>query len=196
MEDCTPSDPVLVKYLGIDDDNVFRETAFPGETTLGEVANIDDGSIYLNLRFEGVQYLKKLEYARDYDDKDEYCTEFYFSLYPLNAHLPKDAPVADEVLIAIIDRLAQALWGQRQAFMDLLGSEELGIIWDGPSRPPDMKSSNEVSYYLDEVISSLVVKQRFKKDRRDRSITLSTLRKQAYGLDHIIDEVIEEVKKG
>ena len=59
-----------------------------------------------------------------------------------------------------------------------------------------MKSSNEVSYYLDEVISSLVVKQRFKKDRRDHSITLSTLRKQAYGLDHIIDEVIEEVKKG
>ena len=121
MEDCTPSDPILVKYLGTDDDNVFRETAFPGETTLGEVAYIDDGGIYLNLRFEGVNRLDKVEYARDYDDKEEYCIEFCFSLDPLNAHLPKAAPVADEVLIAIIDRLAEALWERRQPFMDLLG---------------------------------------------------------------------------
>lgn len=196
MEDCTASDPIVVKYLGIDDDNVFRETAFPPETTLGEVANIDDGSIYLNLRFDGVQFLDKVEYARDYDDKDEYCTEFFFSLDPLNAHLPKDAPAADEVLIDIIDPLAEALWGQRQAFMNLLDSEELGIIWSGPSRPPDIKRSNEVSYYLDEVFAYIVVKQRFKKDRRDRSITLSTLRQQAYGLDHIIGAVIDEVQKG
>lgn len=196
MEDYTPSDPVLVKYLGIDDDNVFRETAFPPETTLGEVANIDDGSIYLNLRFDGVQFLDKVEYARDYDDKDEYCTEFSFSLDSLNAHLPKDVPAADEVLIDIIDRLEMALLGSRQTFMDQLGCEELGIIWDGPSRTSDIKRSDEVSYYLDEVFAYIVVKQRFKKDRRDRSITLSTLRQQAYGLDHIIGAVIDEVQKG
>lgn len=181
-------------HVSLKDDNgdVYEEISLPEDANLGDVLDLQDESVWIEIPFEGMERLQYVELFR-YED-DELCLGFHFDIDSLVVD-PKKVPSATgDEWQDTADRIEDALMDREESICAVIGCDELAILWGGPSDTPKPKYGHELVYYIDDSCAFLILSQRSTLAPIDFSVQLSALRAKAQALDGIVKDLIANVE--
>jgi hypothetical protein len=180
--------------VSLKDENgeVYEELSIPDDATLGDVINLQDDSVWIEIPFEGTETLQHVELFR-YGD-DELCLGFHFDIDSLVVDPTVEPSATGDEWQDTADRMEDALTEREESISAVFGCDELAILWGGPSDTPKPKHGHEVVYYIDDCSAFLILTQRSPQAPLDLSMKLSALRTMAVSLDGIMTDLLERLE--